>query len=133
MLPPEFREVLLARSEGGRLVLTTSYDNCIVGYPWPDWMEFEEKLHSIKNAPDIVRDFRRLVVGGAEIVSADAQGRIRLSKEQLIFAGIEKEAVLQGDGPRFEIWNAGRLEQKWKQDFRAVEKPLNERGVELVF
>ena len=125
MLPPEFRNILLSRSDEGRLVLTT-YDNCVVGFPLPDWMEFENKLNSIKNPPRKLRDFRRLVVGGAEEMTTDAQGRIRLSKDHLCYAGISGEAVLMGQGSRFELWQPARLDGVISGDFDDVSEAVQE-------
>lgn len=125
MLPPEFRNILLSRSDEGRLVLTT-YDNCVVGFPLPDWMEFENKINSIKNPPRKLRDFRRLVVGGAEEMTTDAQGRIRLSKDHLGYAGITADAVLMGQGSRFELWQPARLDDVIGGDFDDVSEAVQE-------
>lgn len=125
MLPPEFRNILLSRSEEGSLVLTT-YDNCVVGFPLPDWLEFENKINGIKNPARKLRDFRRLVVGGAEEMTTDAQGRIRLSKDHLGYAGIGGEAVLMGQGSRFELWQPARLESVIGGDFDDVSEAVQE-------
>ena len=132
MLPPKFREILLARSEGGRLALVT-YDNCIVGFPWPDWIDFEQKLTHMPIAPLIIRNFKRLVVGGMEDHCADNQGRILLSREQLAYAGIEKDVVLQGVGARFEIWAPERLAAILAQNVDDVAPSLADSGIDLVF
>lgn len=132
MLPPDFREILLSRAVDGRLALTT-YDGCIVGFPWPDWEEFEATINRIKNPSRTVRDFRRLVVGGAEVLSADGQGRIRLSREQLAYAGIEKDAVLMGQGPRFEIWDASRLAPVLTRSFDDVALSMEGSGLDFAF
>ncbi len=132
MLPPEFRDILLDRSEGGRLVLTT-YDGCIVGFPWPDWVEFEEKINRVQNPARSVRDFRRLVVGGAEPMTADGQGRLRLSRDHMQYAGIGREAVLVGQGPRFELWDAARLNPVLAKDFDDVAQSMAESGIDFVF
>lgn len=131
MLPPEFRNILLSRSEEGRLVLTT-YDNCVVGFPLPDWLEFENKINGIKNPPRKLRDFRRLVVGGAEEMTTDAQGRIRLSKDHLNYAGIGGEAVLMGQGSRFELWQPSRLDGVISGDFDDVSEAVQE-GFDFTF
>lgn len=125
MLPPEFRNILLSRSDEGRLVLTT-YDDCVVGFPLPDWLEFESKINSIKNPPRKLRDFRRLVVGGAEEMTTDAQGRIRMSKDHLGYAGISGDAVLMGQGARFELWQPSRLEGVISGDFDDVSEAVQE-------
>lgn len=132
MLPPEFRRVLLSRDSEDKVVLTT-YDGCIVGYTLPEWEEFEEKLGRIKNPSRAVRDFRRLVLGGAESVALDAQGRVRLSRELTQYAGIEREAVIMGLGPRFEIWSPERLEPVLHQNFDDVARDMGESGIDFGF
>lgn len=132
MLPPEFRGILSSRSEQGRVVLTT-YDGCIVGFPLPDWEEFEETMNRIKNPPRNVRDFRRLVLGGAEEMALDAQGRVRLSREQMQYAGIEREVVLVGQGTRFEIWAPQRLAPILDQNFDDVAQAIAETGIDFGF
>ena len=115
MLPPEYRESLAARglkkedgSASPRFMVTT-YDGCLVAYPWADWIELEEKFARLPNPSPAVRAFRRLFIGGAEEQEPDAQGRIRLSQDHREYAGIEREAVIMGLVNRFEIWNPARL------------------------
>ncbi len=132
MLPPEFREILLSRSDSGQLVLT-SLDGCIYGFPWPDWQEFEEKINRIKNPARNVRDFRRLVLGGAEVMVADGQGRVRLSRELAEYAGIGKEAVLVGQGAHFEIWDPARLSPVLAQNFDDVTLSMTDSGIDFAF
>lgn len=132
MLPPEFREVLAARASDGKVVLTT-YDDCVVGFPMPDWEDFEHKMNRIKSPSRLVRDFRRLVLGGAEVMPLDAQGRVRLCKEHMAYAGISADAVLVGQGARFEIWSPERLAPILEQDFEDVAKAIAETGIDFVF
>lgn len=132
MLPPEFREVLAARGSDGKVVLTT-YDDCVVAFPWPEWEDFEQKLCRIENAPRKVRDFRRKVLGGADVLELDAHGRIRLRRDHLDSAGIEGEAVLVGQGPRFEIWSPERLARVLDQDFEDVAQAIAATGIDFVF
>lgn len=132
MLPPDFREILLARSRDGRLALTT-LDGCIYGFPWPDWQEFEEKLNRIKNPTRAVRDFRRLVLGGTEVMTADGQGRIRVSRELADYAGIEREATLVGQGSHFELWRAERLAPALEQNFDDVALAMADGGIDFMF
>ena len=132
MLPPDFRETLLSRSSEGKVVLTT-YDGCVVGFPLPDWEEFEDKINRMVNPSRAVRDFRRLVVGGAESMAVDGQGRVRLSREHMQYAGIEREVTLMGQGRRFEIWSPDRLAPVLAQDFDDVAAALADTGVDFGF
>jgi MraZ protein len=132
MLPPEFRDILAARAAGGKLVLTT-YDGCVVAFPHPDWEIFEDKLSTIKNAPRALRDFRRLVLGGAEEMAPDPQGRIRLSRAHLQYAAIDREAMVMGQGPRFEVWSPARLGPILEQTVDDVARAIAETGLDFEF
>ena len=130
MLPPGFRETLDLRSKSGCFVLTT-YDNCLVGYPMPDWEEFEEKLTLLRSTTRKVRDFKRLVLGGAEEMLLDSQGRVLLSKPHLAYAGIRREAVLVGQGRKFELWDKERDAAIIGQNFDDLAEELAESGIDF--
>lgn len=130
MLPTEFRDALLARSPEGKFVLTT-YDGCIVGFPQPDWLEFEEKFSRLSNPSRKMRDFRRLVIGGAEIMELDAQGRMRISRAQMEYARLDHEIALAGQGNRFEIWDQGTFKALLDQNFDDVADELAQSGIDL--
>lgn len=130
MLPADFRDVLLSRASSGRFVLTT-YDGCIVGFPEPDWAEFEEKFSRLTNPSRKMRDFRRLVIGGAEEMELDAQGRVRISRAQMEYAGLDHEVALAGQGNRFEIWDQKTFKAMMEQDFDDVTEELAAGGIDL--
>lgn len=132
MLPPEYREILYVRSPEGKLVLTT-YDDCVVAFPLPEWEEFERKLNNVKSAPLRVRNFRRQVIGGAVEMLPDAQGRIRLTQELQEYSGISREATLVGQGPRFEIWAPERLAPVLADNYDDVAQDLADAGIDIVF
>ncbi|MCG8529261.1 MAG: division/cell wall cluster transcriptional repressor MraZ [Desulfovibrionales bacterium] len=130
MLPSAFRDILLSRSEGGTLVLTT-YDRCVMAYPLPDWEEFERKFHRLKNPSFKLRQFRRLVIGGAEELAADKQGRIRLPADHIAYANLKKDIVIVGQGSKFEIWDSDRFEELMTMDFDDVAEELTDSGIDF--
>ena len=132
MLSPEFREIVCATDSQGRLVLST-YDDCLVGFPMPEWADFEAKIMTARNPSRILRDFKRLVVGGAEIITLDAQGRARLSREHMQYAKIDREAVIVGQGKRFEIWSPASLAPVLNQNFDQAIEELAETGIDFGF
>ena len=132
MLPPEFRDALTAASADGTFVLTT-YDGCLVGYPAPLWNELEERFGRLRNSSRKIRDFRRLVLGGAEDQSFDAQGRIRLSRAHVEYAGLEHDAVVVGQGDKFEIWDQARFKALLSQACDDVADELAESGIDFSF
>ncbi|MFW5734897.1 MAG: division/cell wall cluster transcriptional repressor MraZ [Oceanidesulfovibrio sp.] len=130
MMPPEFRDIVVARCAEGKFMCTT-YDGCLVGFPLPDWEEFEYKISRIKNSSRKLRDFRRLVIGGAEELSVDKQGRVRLSQAHRDYAGLDGEAEIVGQLEKFEIWNPQRLSGATEQDFSDVAEELAASGIDV--
>lgn len=131
VLPGEFRDALAAPPINGALVLTT-FDGCLVGYPAPLWQELEERFSRLRNSSRKLRDFRRLVLGGAEDQILDAQGRLRLSRPHMEYAGLDHDVVV-GQGETFEIWDQARFKSLLTQDFDDVADELAESGIDFSF
>lgn len=116
-------------SEDAKFVLTT-YDGCLVGFPWSDWVELEEKFARLPNPSPNVRAFRRLFIGGAEVQTLDAQGRVRLSQDHREYAGLEKDITVMGLINRFEIWNPKTLKASLdEQKLDSVTEELASSGI----
>ena len=130
MLPADIREILASLEPEGRFVLTT-YDGCLVGFPEPTWLELEEKFSSLTNANRKMRDFRRLVLGGAEMMLPDSLGRVKLSRAQMDYAGLERDIAIVGQGNRFEIWDQNTFKSLLEQNFDDVTDSLAAEGMEL--
>ena len=112
-------------------VVITTYDSCLVAYPWPDWLKLEEQFTKITNPSSNVRAFRRLFIGGAEEQTLDAQGRIRLSQEHREYARLDKEITILGLTNRFEIWNPVLLKQSMEEiNFNAMWQISPSRAIE---
>ena len=80
-------------------------------YPYPDWEEIERKLIRLPSLNKQARRLQRLMVGYATELELDGNGRILISKELREFAGIERHAILIGQGKKFELWD----DQAWSQ------------------
>ena len=132
MLPPEYRDIVCTASSSGSFVLT-GYDECIVAYTMLDWEAFEEKIYQLQNPSRALRDFRRLVLGRAEELELDPQGRARISQSLMRYAGLSKDVVLVGQGNRFDIWDAQRFECLKLDDaaLDLVVKELAQSGIDF--
>ena len=108
-VPTRYRERLAARCDG-QIVVTVDKDHCLLVYPLPDWEELERKLVRLPSMNKIARELVRIMVGYATEVDMDSHGRILLSHELRDFAELEKNAMLIGQGNKFELWD----EQTWK-------------------
>ena len=107
-IPSRYRERLLSRAEG-RLVATVDRDQCLLIYPLPDWEEIERRLDRMPGLKPQVRQLQRLMLGYAAELEMDGHGRILLSRELRDFAGLDKQAMLVGQGKKFELWD----EERW--------------------
>ena len=61
MLPPEFRDEVLAQSPDGSLMLT-NFDDCIAAYPMPEWLVIEQSFSKLNMANRRFRDFHRFFI-----------------------------------------------------------------------
>ena len=60
----------------------------------------------------VARRIVRIMVGYATEVDIDGSGRILVSKELREFAGLEKQAMLIGQGNKFELWDEATWNEK---------------------
>ena len=103
-MPTRYRDRIAERSQG-RLVVTVDRDKCLLLYPLPDWEEVERKLMRMPTLNESARRLQRLMVGYATDVELDGHGRLLLPPELREFASLERDAMLIGQGARFELWD----------------------------
>ena len=106
-IPARYRERLLAVA-AGRLVATVDRDYCLLIYPLPDWEEIERKLVRLPTLNKQVRRLQGLMLGYATELEMDGHGRVLLTRELREFAGLERQAMLIGQGNKFELWSDER-------------------------
>lgn len=115
-LPAKFRKVL-----SKDLVVTTELrDKCVYVFETPDfnnWVDqlFVSRFGSYNPADELHTMLRIKLKSRANDVEVDASGRIMLSADVRVAAGIDKEVVIVGNTGRFEIWDAKRYEQAFQQ------------------
>jgi MraZ protein len=126
-IPTRYRERLAARCDGA-CVVTVDKDHCLLIYPLPDWEELERKLVRLPSMNKVARRIVRIMVGYATEVDMDGSGRILVSRELREFAGLAKEAMLIGQGNKFELWDEATWVAKrdeWLTDEEDGELPAD--------
>lgn len=104
-VPSRFRDRLAVIS-GGSLVQTLSpLDRSLWLYPLNEWEIIEAKLAALSDFDRQSRRAKQMMRGYAMDCQLDSQGRILLSQELRDYAGIRKQAVILGQGNKFEIWD----------------------------
>lgn len=111
VIPTRHRERLREESDG-RVVVTVDRDQCLLIYPLPEWETLERKLMSLPTLHAEARRLQRLMVGHATDLQLDGHGRLLLPAELREFAALERNAMLIGQGNRFELWNEARWNER---------------------
>jgi MraZ protein len=111
VMPTRYRERLQELC-GGKLVVTVDKDQCLLIYPLPDWEEIERKLMRLPTLNPQARRLQRLMVGHATDLELDGHGRVLLPPKLREFALLTRDAMLIGQGSRFELWDEARWNER---------------------
>ena len=125
-IPSRYRGRLSSET-GGCLVLTLNpMDRSIWLYPLIEWEFIETKLAELSDFDKQDRRTKQMMRGYAADCQLDAQGRILIPQELRDYAQLKKQAVILGQGNKFEIWD----ENAWReQRDQWLEQIGNESGV----
>ncbi len=104
-VPTRHRDAL--QSGGAAVVLTAHPDGCLLLYPRLAWEPIGARVQSLSSFNEQARSWQRLLVGFAEELEPDAQGRILISPALRKFAALKKDVMLVGQGSHFELWDVG--------------------------
>ena len=129
-IPTKLRGALKGESDGQLVVTISPSDRCLLLYSLEDWSEVEEKLTSLPTLNAQVRQLKRMLIGHADDCAMDGSGRILLPTPLREFAGIDRKAVLVGQGDKYEIWD----EAQWvaqRDSLLAIELDESALPVEL--
>ena len=111
VMPTRYRERLQELC-GGKLVVTVDKDQCLLIYPLPDWEEIERKLMRLPTLNPHARSLQRLMVGHATDLELDGHGRVLLPPKLREFGLLTRDAMLIGQGSRFELWDEARWNER---------------------
>lgn len=124
-IPSRYRERLVGEG-GGALVQTLNpMDRSLWLYPLPEWEVIEEKLAELSDFDTQSRRSKQMMRGYATDCQLDTHGRILIPAELRDYAQIDKQAVILGQGNKFEIWNRTSWEE---QRERWLEQVGDEQG-----
>ena len=112
-LPTRHRDALASNT--GDLVLTAHPDGCILLYPMEAWAPVRTKVEKFPSLNTRASWWKRLLLGHEEHITPDASGRILISPALRMFAKLEREVVMVGQGSYFELWDHGQWTVKLTQ------------------
>ena len=108
-IPSRYRDTLSVQSECCIVITLNPLDRSLWLYPLPEWELIETKLAALSDFDLQSRRTKQMMRGYASDCQLDNQGRILLPKELREYAGITRQAVVLGQGNKFEMWD----EESW--------------------
>lgn len=104
-VPKRYRESISEASDNQLVATIDLHSPCLLIYTLDEWEVIERKLMSLPNVDPQARLYQRLLLGHASEMEMDAQGRVLLPSLLREHAQLEKEAILLGQGNKFELWS----------------------------
>lgn len=134
-MPSRYREPLLEHC-GGRLVVTIDTNHrCLLLYPLAEWEHIERQIESLSSFDANSQRVKHLLIGHANDLEMDANGRILLPQELRQYAKLEKHICLIGQGKKLEIWDQevwNQQRENWlSESTQEVELPEKLRSLAL--
>lgn len=109
----------------------TAFNGHLTAYRPEQWDAIVEKLSAISMPPPSLAHFMTKIIGLAQELTPDAQGRVRIPQPLMREAGLSRDAVLVGMVHKFEIWDQGRFDALNVESTENVIGELAARNVEL--
>lgn len=133
LLPPSYLQALgLDDNEEGNTCAgsfwLTSFYGRLVAYRPEHWLNTVEQLCKIRLPSQKLSNFKTKLIGLAQELTPDAQGRVRIPQSLMREAGLHKEVVLVGILDKFEIWDQERFDAVPLED---VTDELAASGIEI--
>ena len=106
VLPSKFRTELK-----DKFIIARGLEKCLYVYSLDDWNKLVSKLNTLPFTKKDARTFIRSFFSAAANCTLDKQGRINITPNQALYAGLNKECVIIGANDRVEIWSKENWEE----------------------
>jgi len=104
MLPSGLKKQLPPK-EQKKFVVNRGFEKQLNLYPRKEWEKIAAQLNSLNLYKKQDREFVRKMNNGATEIEIDGSGRVLLPKGLMIYAGIDKDAILFAHSNKIEIWS----------------------------
>ncbi len=126
LLPPSYLQALAAGGSGS-FWLTALYGR-LTAYLPDHWQDTVEQICRIKLPSQRMSNFKSRLIGLAQEIVPDSQGRIRIPQSLVREAGLGREVMLVGVLNKFEIWDQAPFDAVIVED---VTDELAASGIEI--
>ena len=118
-IPVKYRYNIIGLVKGAMVITIDTEEKCLLLYSSNFWSKIQDKVSKLPSFNKNARRIQRLLVGHAEDIDVDSNGRILISKPLREYASLSKKVILIGQGEKFEIWDQGTWNQnveKWREE-----------------
>lgn len=99
---------------GRKVVITQGYEKSLIAVSQSGWHELIEDTGKRPFVFGPARDTTRFLLGGAQVLNLDKQGRFVLPQHLIEYAQVGSEVIFLGLGTYVEIWDVARWEKYQK-------------------
>ena len=114
-MPARYREQLQQSCSGHLVVTIDTNHRCLLLYPVSEWEQIERQIESLSSFDPMSQRVKHLLIGHANDLELDSNGRVLLPQELRHYAELEKHVCLIGQGKKLEIWNQDTWNQQRDQ------------------
>ena len=104
-IPSKYRSTIIDQVNGNMVITIDSEEKCLLLYPSTAWRKIQDKINNLPSFNKNAKRIQRLLIGHAEDLEIDKNGRILLSRPLRTVTEITKKIMLIGQGEKFEIWS----------------------------
>lgn len=111
MMPAAIKKQLSPVLQDGFVLRRSVFQKCLELYPMREWQTLMQKMNKLNKFKKKNNDFIRRFTAGAKIIEIDANGRLLVPKDLIVFADISKNIVVASAINIVEIWDKDLYEQ----------------------
>lgn len=105
MIPSALKKQLLPVLEKGFVIKRSVFQKCLELYPMDEWQSVMSKVNRLNRFVKKNNDFIRMFTAGVKIIDMDANGRLNIPKDLMIYSSLKSELVLSSAVGIVEIWD----------------------------
>lgn len=111
MIPSALKKQLLPVLEKGFVIKRSVFQKCLELYPMDEWQSVMSKVNRLNRFVKKNNDFIRMFTAGVKIIDMDANGRLNIPKDLMIYSSLKSELVLSSAVGIVEIWDKNFYEE----------------------
>lgn len=111
MIPSGLKKQLLPVLEKGFVIKRSVFQKCLELYPMDEWQSVMSKVNRLNRFVKKNNDFIRMFTAGVKIIEVDANGRLNIPKDLMLYSNLKSDLVLSSAVGIVEIWDKNQYEE----------------------